>query len=73
VQTLFRGETLRGMLLNAYAFWKLGQIALYAAIIAFAGAILMLILTALGAWHQGRVGPAEELMKARDTAPAATQ
>jgi hypothetical protein len=73
VQTLFRGETLRGMLLNAYAFWKLGQIALYAAIIAFAGAILMLILTALGAWHLRRVGPTDELMKARDTAPAATQ
>src|SRR3954452_24432401 len=27
-QTLFMGETLRGMLLNAYAFWKMGQIAL---------------------------------------------
>src|SRR3954467_9963051 len=42
VQTLFRGETLRGMLLNAYAFWKLGQIALYSAIITFVGAAIML-------------------------------
>ncbi len=24
VQTVFRGETLRGLLLNAYAFWKMG-------------------------------------------------
>lgn len=24
-QTLFRGETLRGLLLSAYAFWKLGH------------------------------------------------
>jgi len=26
VQTMFRGETLRGLLLNAYAFWQMGQI-----------------------------------------------
>ncbi|MBV9293043.1 MAG: hypothetical protein JO222_11390, partial [Frankiales bacterium] len=29
-QTLFMGETLRGLLLNAYAFWKMGQIAFVA-------------------------------------------
>jgi hypothetical protein len=27
----------RGLLLNAYAFWQIGQIALYAAIAAFVG------------------------------------
>ena len=26
VQTVFRGETLRGLLLNAYGFWQMGQI-----------------------------------------------
>jgi hypothetical protein len=31
-QTLFRGETLRSLLLNAYAFWFVGDLALYAAI-----------------------------------------
>ena len=31
VQTMFRGETLRGLLLNAYAFGKMASIALYAA------------------------------------------
>lgn len=36
MQTLFRGESLRGLLLNAYAFWKIGQIALLAAIASFA-------------------------------------
>src|SRR5215467_870879 len=51
VNTLFKGETLRGMLLNAYAFWQLGQIALYSAIAAFTGATLMLILTVLGCPH----------------------
>ena len=38
VQTMFRGETLRGLLLNAYAFWTIGQIMFWAAIAAFAGA-----------------------------------
>ena len=31
-QTLFMGETLRGLLLNAYGWWTVGQYALYAAI-----------------------------------------
>jgi hypothetical protein len=62
VQTLFRGETLRGLLLNAYAFWKIGQIALWAGIAAFALAGVMLVLTVLGFWHLRRVSPTEELM-----------
>jgi hypothetical protein len=43
------------MLLNAYAFWQLGQIALYAAIAAFTGAALMPILTVLGLLRLRRV------------------
>ena len=35
VQTVFRGTTLRGLLLEAYAFWKIGQIALIGAIVSF--------------------------------------
>jgi hypothetical protein len=62
VQTLFRGETLRGLLLNAYAFWKIGQIALLASIASFALAAVMLALTVLGFWHLRRVSPTEELM-----------
>jgi hypothetical protein len=62
VQTLFRGETLRGLLLNAYAFWKIGQIALWAAIASFSLAAVMLVLTILGFWHLRRVSPTEELM-----------
>jgi hypothetical protein len=31
-QTLFMGETLRGLLLNAYGWWQVGQYALYAAV-----------------------------------------
>jgi hypothetical protein len=70
-QALFMGETLRGMLLNAYAFWKLGQIALIAAWVAFAGAGVMFLLSALGLWHSRRVSPeAEVLPKLGAHAPA---
>ncbi len=55
VNTLFKGETLRGMLLNAYAFWQLGQIAMYSAIFTFSGGILFLILALLGFSHARRV------------------
>ncbi|MFN8080539.1 MAG: hypothetical protein U0Q19_13355 [Kineosporiaceae bacterium] len=50
-QTLFMGDTLRGMLLNAYAFGMMAKIALYASIAAFAGAVVMLLLGLLGLRH----------------------
>ena len=62
VQTVFRGETLRGLLLNAYAFWKIGQIALYAAIAAFIGAAVMLLLSGLGLWHLRRAPADKEVL-----------
>jgi len=71
-QTLFMGETLRGMLLNAYGFWKMGQIALTAAIASFIAAGVMLLLSALGFWHQRRVSPDVEVLAklgARTPAP----
>jgi hypothetical protein len=61
VNTLFKGETLRSMLLNAYAFWQLGQIALYSAIVVFTGAALMLVLTVLGFLHLRRVPSGAEI------------
>jgi hypothetical protein len=57
VETVFKGETLRGMLLNAYAFGEMGYIAGIAAIAAFIGAGLMLLLSVLGLWHWRRVAP----------------
>jgi hypothetical protein len=71
VQTLFRGETLRGLLLNAYAFWKIGQIALIAAVASLVLAGVMLVLTVLGFWHLRRVSPTEELL-ARPADPQRT-
>jgi hypothetical protein len=51
VATVFKGETLRGLLLNAYAFGTMATIALIAAIAAFIAAIGMLGLSALGFLH----------------------
>ena len=53
--TLFMGETLRGLLLYSFAFWQIGQIAMYASWAAAAGGLLMLILTLLGFAHLRRV------------------
>ena len=61
-EALFMGETLRGMLLNAYAFWKIGQIALVAAWVSFIGAGLMFLLSALGFWHGRRVSPETDVL-----------
>jgi hypothetical protein len=69
-ETVFKGETLRGLLLQAYAFWKVGQIALVAAIAAFAAAGIMGILTILGFWHLRRVSPTEEMFAPRGMQPA---
>jgi hypothetical protein len=63
VQTMFRGETLRGLLLDAYAFWKIGQLALWGAVVAFVGGALMLLLAGLGFWHARKTPPDREFMK----------
>ncbi len=61
VQTIFRGETLRGLLLNAYGWWQIGQIMLISAIVAFGAAALFLILSGLGFWHLRRATPQSEI------------
>jgi multidrug resistance efflux pump len=51
-QTLFQGETLRGLLLgDGYSYWTIGQIAGYVAITAFIGAAVMVILVLMGLGH----------------------
>ncbi len=61
VQTSFQGTTLRGLLLEAYAFSEFGLIALWAAIAAFALAAVMALLVAFGFWHARRTPVEEEL------------
>jgi hypothetical protein len=54
---VFRDETLRGLLLNAYAFGKVGQIAFWGAIASFTGAGLMLLLAIFGFLYCGGFFP----------------
>ena len=53
--TLFKGETLRGLLLSAYAWSTVGTIAGIAAIGAFIAAAVMAVLVALGMVHHHKV------------------
>ena len=59
VQTMFRGQTLRGLLLNAYGWWKVSQITYIAAICAF-------VLAGLSA-----VGAGAVIARSRRVTPAA--
>jgi len=67
VQTVFRGETLRGLLLNAYGYWEIGQILLWSAFIAFAAAVLMALFSVLEFAHLRRTAPAAAVPPKRAT------
>ena len=68
VATVFKGETLRGMLLNAYAFDTMGKLALIASIVAYTGAALMLLLSILGFVHSRKVSP-DVIVRGTDRTP----
>jgi hypothetical protein len=61
VQTSFQGTTLRGLLLEAYAFSEFGLIALWAGIAAFALAAIMALMVGLGFRHGRKVPESTEL------------
>lgn len=61
VATIFKGTTLRGLLLNAYAFGEMGQIAGIAAVISFILAGVMIVLAALGLVHVSRTSESAEI------------
>jgi hypothetical protein len=65
-QTSFQGTTLRGLLLEAYAFSKIGQIMLWGTIASF----IMAILVGLGFRHARRTAPEEDLLTRRAATPA---
>ena len=66
--TSFQGTTLRGLLLEAYAFSKMGQIMLWGAIASFVLAAVMLLLVGLGFQHARSTAP-EKRMAAPTRAP----
>ena len=53
--TLFKGETLRGLLLSAFAWDTVGEVAGIAAMVAFAGAAVMLVMVIMGVVHLRRL------------------
>lgn len=63
--TLFKGETLRGLLLTTYGFWQFGQEAQLAMYVSFAAAGILLALAGVGVLHALRtrrnvaLGPVE--------------
>ena len=57
--TLFQGETLRGLLLYGYAFATMGTLAGYAAIAAFVGAVMLLVLVFFGFRHARKARASE--------------
>ena len=58
--TLFKGETLRGLLLSAFAWSTVGRIAGIAAMVAFAAGAVMVVLVLLGWRHHHKVVVAEK-------------
>src|SRR6478735_1249692 len=54
--TLFKGETLRGLLLSAYAWSTIGRIAGIAAWVSFGAGVVMVVLVVLGIVHERRLG-----------------
>ena len=69
-QTLFMGNTLRGLLLNAYAFGTMATIALWGAIASFIGAGAMFVLSLLGMRHLRAVPAEQEVRIGRGAAAA---
>jgi len=72
VETLFKGTTLRGLLLNAYAFGKVAQIAGIAAIVSFIGGGILLVLSILGFVHGARTARQTQTVSATSEERQAT-
>ena len=52
--TLFKGETLRSILLNAYGWWTVATIALYVGFLLILAGVVLAILSVLGFRHARR-------------------
>ncbi len=61
-QTSFQGTTLRGLLLEAYAFSTIGAVMFWGAIACFILAFAMAVLVGLGIWHARHTAREAELL-----------
>jgi hypothetical protein len=72
VQTVFRGDTLRSMLLNAFGWWKVSQITYIIALISFGLGSIALLAGVIGLTQAGfRREEAEIVQHAREAVKAA--
>jgi hypothetical protein len=70
-QASFQGTTLRGLLLEAYAFSTIGLVMLWGAIASFVLAALMLLFAGLGFQHARSTAPEKRILAPRaDVIPA---
>ena len=60
---MFKGETLRGLLLNAYAFGTMATLAGIASIVTFIGAGVMLLLSILGLLHSRKASSLQKTIE----------
>jgi hypothetical protein len=63
--TSFQGTTLRGLLLEAYAFSTIGLVMLWGAIASFVLALAMALLVGLGLAHARRTEPAAQMLTSK--------
>jgi hypothetical protein len=70
-QAAFTGTTLRGLLLEAYAFSTIGAVMLWGAVASFSLAAIVSTLVGLGFWHARRTSE-EEQMLIRKAVPASS-
>jgi hypothetical protein len=68
--TSFQGTTLRGLLLEAYAFSKIGVVMMWGAIASFILAGFMSVLVGLGFWHAARTSEETQLLATKAVAAA---
>jgi hypothetical protein len=71
-QTVFTGTTLRGLLLEAYAFSTVGLIMLWGAIVSFILAGVVAVLVGLGFWHARRTSEEEQFLVSKPKAVPAS-
>jgi hypothetical protein len=64
-QTSFTGTSLRGLLLEAYAFSTIGQVMFWGAIASFILAAVTAVLVILGFRHARRASPEEDVLTPR--------